>query len=79
MAVTREKKLNPKPKYKVGDTVSFQLGRYPIHGVITEDRGCIGARGRRLYQITFDFADETKVTELGEEEFQRDVVATSQA
>ena len=37
--------------FRVGDRVRFPLGRRRITGVITEDRGAIGIRGRHLYQV----------------------------
>ena len=37
--------------FKVGDRVRIPLGRRSILGVITEDRGAIGLRGRHLYQV----------------------------
>src|SRR4051794_24344159 len=37
--------------FKVGDQVRVPLGRRGVIGVITEDRGPIGFRGRRLYQV----------------------------
>jgi hypothetical protein len=36
-----------------GDLVSFQYGLRKIHGVVREDRGPIGVKGRHLYLIEF--------------------------
>lgn len=38
-------------RLKVGDRVRFSLGGHGIVGVIVEDRGPIGAGGRRLYVV----------------------------
>lgn len=39
---------------RVGDTVSFRFGEDTVVGTVTEDRGNIGVRGRRLYRVEFD-------------------------
>ncbi len=39
------------PTFRVGDRVQFPLGRGRVDGVITEDRGAIGFRGRHLYTV----------------------------
>ena len=67
----RRRKGEPRPNFHVGDPVTFQFGTASVTGKVTEDRGCIGVGGRRLYQITFDLGDELKLIELGEEDFQR--------
>jgi hypothetical protein len=36
---------------KVGDRVRFSLGGHAITGIIIEDRGAIGAGGRRLFVV----------------------------
>ena len=36
-----------------GDQVSFQLGARLVRGVVKEDRGPIGVKGRHLYLIEF--------------------------
>jgi hypothetical protein len=38
-------------RFRVGDRVEFVMGRRKVIGVITEDRGLIGAHGRRLFQV----------------------------
>jgi antitoxin MazE len=44
----------PPPKYQVGDWV-YLLGIYKdMPALITEDRGCLGVGGSRLYQIRID-------------------------
>ena len=48
-----------KPLFRVGDTISFAMGRTQrIRGVVVEDRGPIGGGGRRLYDIRFKMSDE---------------------
>jgi hypothetical protein len=37
----------------VGDVVRFHFGRTKVTGVVKEDRGPIGVKGRRLYLIDF--------------------------
>lgn len=38
-------------RYRVGDRVSFLLVQRRLTGVVVEDRGAIGAGGRRLYRV----------------------------
>jgi hypothetical protein len=38
--------------FRVGDRVRFPFGSGRITGVITEDRGAIGYRGRHLYEVS---------------------------
>jgi hypothetical protein len=53
---------------RVGDRVRFRMVKDIIEGVIVEDRGFIGAGGRRLWRIEFHMEpDRTAVTELPEE------------
>ena len=35
----------------------FQFGIYAVQGVVKEDRGPIGIKGRRLYAVKFPFGD----------------------
>ena len=56
----------PKPKFHVGDRVTFRLADYPFRGVISEDRGPLGVGGRRIYQLQADYGDEVLAIELGE-------------
>ena len=41
---------NPGP-FREGDRVRFLWGLTPVEGVIIEDRGNLGAGGRRMYRI----------------------------
>jgi hypothetical protein len=38
--------------FRVGDRVKFRFGIDDVEGVVVEDRGILGAGGRRLYRIT---------------------------
>lgn len=53
-------------RYKKGDLVRFSLGGMrTVQGVIKEDRGPIGMKGRRLYLIVFPFSsDSVELTEI---------------
>ena len=43
----------PEPHFHKGDRVRFRYGIRPAQGVIKEDRGPIGVRGRHLYLVEF--------------------------
>lgn len=60
----------PAPAFKVGDRVKFLFGSGEVSGTIVEDRGCLGAGGRRLYGINTEFhnPDEIRYTEMPEVE-----------
>lgn len=54
--------------FRVGDRVAFELGRHSLTGIVVEDRGHIGASGRRLLRVRLDTAtDEPQVIELPED------------
>lgn len=56
----------------VGDRVYFTVGSRRVCGTVVEDRGNIGARGRRLYSIRADLdREEESIIELPEEELKR--------
>ncbi|HET6401459.1 MAG TPA: hypothetical protein VFH95_08680 [Candidatus Kapabacteria bacterium] len=44
-----------KIKYKVGDTVRFQLVDKEVEGEIVEERGPIGRNGQMVYRVAVDF------------------------
>jgi len=48
----KSKNSKPAAKFRVGDRVQFEFGGDKIWGTITEDRGIIGANGRRWYTIS---------------------------
>ncbi len=55
----------------VGDRVRVSLGRSRITGVITEDRGAIGVRGRHLYEVLVSMDPfEPTTFELPEDEIE---------
>jgi hypothetical protein len=43
----------PEVRFHMGDRVRFQLGIRSVQGVVKEDRGAIGIKGRRLYRVEF--------------------------
>ena len=43
----------PEVRFHKGDAVKFRLGTRTVHGLIKEDRGPIGVKGRRLYLVEF--------------------------
>lgn len=51
MTTARRGKAARHRALKVGDRVRFCLGNRKFAGVIIEDRGAIGAGGRRLYVV----------------------------
>jgi hypothetical protein len=40
-------------RFHIGDRVRFRLGIRSVLGVVREDRGAIGIKGRRLYRVEF--------------------------
>lgn len=57
--------------FRVGDRVGVSLGRRTVPGIITEDRGPLGVRGRRLYQVRVSMDPfEPVITELLEDDIQ---------
>lgn len=58
-------------KLRVGDRVSVDFGRRRLTGVIVEDRGAIGARGRRLFRVNIPMDPfEPMMLELPEDELE---------
>jgi len=58
-------------RFRVGSQVSFLFGQDRLKGFIVEDRGVIGAGGRRLYRIEAPLdAEEPLVLELPAEQLQ---------
>lgn len=54
-------------RFRRGDRVRFRRGLGFMEGIVSEDRGPIGANGRRLYGVKFLIepdAEETSYTEL---------------
>jgi hypothetical protein len=62
-------KPSRQPGFKVGDRVSVRIALRSVPGILVEDRGFIGYRGRRLWRVEVEF-DPPNVTyiELPEEE-----------
>jgi hypothetical protein len=42
-----------KKQFHKGDPVRFQYGMRKVQGVVKEDRGPIGVKGRNLYLVVF--------------------------
>jgi hypothetical protein len=65
MPMTTKRRLT----FKVGDRVTFLIGRRKLSGRIVEDRGRVGRDGRRLFAIRAKLDDtEESVFELPAEE-----------
>jgi hypothetical protein len=43
----------PQPSFRKGDVVRFRFGFRSLQGVVKEDRGPIGIKGRHLYLVEF--------------------------
>lgn len=56
--------------YHVGDWIQFELGLTNRIGVIVEDRGCLGAEGRRLWRVQFEWYEDGSFLEMLEDEMQ---------
>ena len=48
-----EKPMKRKSGIQVGDSVRFRFGLRNVIGIVKEDRGPIGRKGRNLYRIQF--------------------------
>lgn len=60
--------MNRKSAIRVGDHVTFLFGARTVTGIVTEDRGHIGWKGRNLYRIQFSgglYVPEPFHVELG--------------
>lgn len=54
-------------RFKKGDIVKFQAGTRTIQGVVKEDRGPLGLKGRHLYLVEFGpalYVNEPRFIEL---------------
>jgi hypothetical protein len=64
--------MNRKSAIRVGDHVRFLFGVRTVIGIVDEDRGAIGYKGRNLYRIQFSgglYVPEPFYVELPAEEF----------
>jgi hypothetical protein len=48
-----------KASFRKGENVRFKLGTRSVRGIVKEDRGPIGIKGRRLYLVEFDADDQS--------------------
>jgi hypothetical protein len=62
------KQPSRRPSFKLGDRVSVRIALRSVPGIVVEDRGLIGYRGRRLWRVDVEF-DPSNVayTEVPEE------------
>jgi hypothetical protein len=63
----------PETRFRKGDLVRFQFGTSLLQGVVKEDRGPIGIKGRQLYLVEFRAqagTDSTSLVELPAGELQ---------
>jgi hypothetical protein len=58
---SRKNKRSANSIFKVGSRVQVRIGLTDCPGIIVEDRGFIGAGGRRLWTVKVDF-DPPNVT-----------------
>lgn len=68
-------------RFRKGDLVRFRLGTRSVAGVVKEDRGPIGVKGRHLYLVEFHpeaHSDTLSLVELPADELQlsQDKVST---
>jgi hypothetical protein len=67
-----------RPKFRLGDWVTFQYGVRPVFAQIIEDRGPLGANRRRLYRIRIDWEfNESTDFEMPEDEMEKAVPDTA--
>ena len=57
-------------QFRKGDVVQFRLGIRSVQGVVKEDRGPIGIKGRHLYLV--EFRHEAQSTSLSQIELPAD-------
>jgi hypothetical protein len=63
--------MRGRPSFHVGDRVRVDFGRRKLSGVIVEDRGTIGVKGRRLFQVDIPMDPfEPMSVELPEDEME---------
>jgi hypothetical protein len=53
-----------KHRIQVGDRVRLRFANSPMTGIVTEDRGPIGVKGRRLLRIHLNIDGEERAIEL---------------
>lgn len=73
LSVTDKKRRNGSvPAFHIGDRVRIPFGVSTVEATIVEDRGVIGAGGRRLYRVLADEPDHFfhLDTERAEEQIQ---------
>jgi hypothetical protein len=53
MVTTKGAGIMPERRFKRGETVTFRLGVRMVQGIVKEDRGPLGIKGRHLYLVEF--------------------------
>jgi hypothetical protein len=51
-----------KARFQIGDWVSFLYGPRQVHGKVVEDRGPLGAHGRRIFLVQADIGQDEEAT-----------------
>jgi hypothetical protein len=69
MATKRDQRAEG--SFRVGDRVEFWMGPEHLEGVIVEDRGAIGAGGRRLFRVEVHVKDYDATFEIPADEIRR--------
>ena len=81
MADRPKRSTKVKPRFHVGDRVVFQFVTSLRHGLVTEDRGALGDKGRQhIYQVRVDvdpLDGDVMIFELRESELQLDETAAA--
>jgi hypothetical protein len=72
MTKNNNPKAKAKPRYRVGDKVKFLSMNDWVLATITEDRGNLGVKGRRLYGLHFSrpYNEQPIYIEMPEEELE---------
>jgi hypothetical protein len=60
-----------KARFQVGDRISFLYGPRQVQGYVVEDRGPLGAHGRRIFLVRADLGqDEETMFEVPEDDLE---------
>jgi hypothetical protein len=70
--MAKQTKTDPKPRFQVGDKVKFYSVNTWVVATVTEDRGQIGYKGRRLYGLQYPrpYDEQPGYLEMPEEELE---------
>lgn len=72
MSKAKQAQIPPPAQFQVGDRVKFPFPGRMVEGIVTEDRGCIGWKGRRLLEVEIIEEDGRtgRLLEMPEEELE---------